>query len=806
MSFSRAYPNQDIPPNGYYQGFEQHLKMTNSSSAKSVVDPWEAKGPLNTTGRTLTLEVNPEDPNTIYAGSASGGLWRSRSLGAGVSWEYMETGFPVLGVSTIEFAPGDSSVLFIGTGEVYNYNVTGNDGAFRATRGSYGIGILKSLDGGASWSKSLDWSYQNQRGVWMIEISESNSDLIYSATTDGIYKSIDQGESWTKVLDVIMGTDISINPDDENDVVAVCGNFDSPGAGIYRTIDGGVNWQQITSNEIPVGFNGKILIDRSKSNPETLYASIGNGFSGSDGFTWLLRSDDFGQNWTTTSTVDYSKWQGWFAHDVAINPQNPDEIITVGIDIFKSTDGGFDLSQRSTGGVTLGVPEIGEPDGPANYSHSDHHFVKYHPSMPGVVLFGNDGGCFISFDNGESFGSYNGGMQTTQFYNGFSVSETSPDFAMGGLQDNSTSIYTGDGKWRRAIGGDGSWTAINQSTPEIVFGSYQNLNIARSMNSGVDFQFLDLNKPNDEVPLFIAPYISSKAASNIMYAGGKYFYRSNNTGLSWELKSFLGGNPAYSMEGSPVDLNIVYVGTSPLLGASSNLEPEVFVTQDGGDTWTSNTFDLPNRIPNDITTHPTDPGTAYVCFSGFGSNHLFKTDDFGANWTALDQDLPDVPGNAIIVDPKRPKHLYYGNDIGVYFSSDGGQSWSVWGDGLPSACIVMDLKISDSDDAIWVATHGNGTYKRSLEDDVLSIENIVESNIEVELYPNPVLSEFNINILEDNFDTYNLFLYDLSGKLAHKQYLTKGRNTLTLDKLSTGNYQLMISSKDKKFTTKIIKI
>ncbi|NIW79968.1 MAG: hypothetical protein GWN16_11135, partial [Calditrichae bacterium] len=125
--------------------------------------------------RTLVVEFNPQNPNTIFAGSASGGLWRSYSAGRGAdAWEYVPTGFPVLGVSSIAFVPGDSNTFYIGTGEVYNYQNVGTDPAYRSTRGSYGIGILKTTDGGQTWSKSLDWSYNQQHGVWAVEVNPLN--------------------------------------------------------------------------------------------------------------------------------------------------------------------------------------------------------------------------------------------------------------------------------------------------------------------------------------------------------------------------------------------------------------------------------------------------------------------------------------------------------------------------------------------------------------------------------------------------------------------------------------------------------
>ncbi|MBT8230269.1 MAG: hypothetical protein KJO50_08410, partial [Bacteroidia bacterium] len=518
FNYLRSYPNDNIPSAAYSRGFEFHEKYVNKTSVLKNAGEWEATGPKNTAGRTLTIEVNPQNDNTIYVGTASGGLWKSHKLGLEASWEYVETGYPVLGVSTIAFAPGDSTVMYIGTGEVYNYSETGTDAAFRRTRGSYGIGILKSSDGGKTFSKSLDWSYNQQHGIWMIKVASTNPDIVYAATTEGVFKSTNAGGSWIKILEVIMCTDLDIDPDDPDVLVVAAGNFGTDGKGIYHSRDGGLSWE--SSNGVPGDFNGKILIARAPSSKNIMYASVGNGFWFDDGYTWLLRSIDGGKRWSTVNTLDYSRWQGWFSHDIAIDPDDENTIVCVGIDIYKSTNGGGSLFKKSTGGVAFGTPPLIGPDGPPNYSHSDHHYVGFHPKIKDLVLFGNDGGVFLSFDRAESFRSANGNLQTTQFYNGFSVSHLNSEFAMGGLQDNSTVIYRGEDTWQRAIGGDGSWTGINQQNDNIVYGSWQNLNINRSPNGGLGFSPVNIPFGNGEDPLFISPYIVCESDSDILYAAG----------------------------------------------------------------------------------------------------------------------------------------------------------------------------------------------------------------------------------------------------------------------------------------------
>ncbi len=742
LSYARAYPYDDIPDAGFSKAFEFHKeKFLSHSSTKG--NDIEAMGPLNTSGRTLTVAINPQADSVIYAGSASGGLWRSRSLGLGRSWEYVETGYPILGVSTITFAPNDSMTMYIGTGEVYNYSDTGTDGAYRSTRGSYGMGILKSVDGGKTWSKSLDWSYNEKHGVWMIKVSPLNPNILYAATTEGVYKSTDAGETWQRRLPVIMATDVEIDPRDDDKVIVSCGNLGSDRKGIYYTTDGGLFWERSESDDM-IPFQGKILLARSPHDPDHLYASVGNGFSDADAMTQLLKSEDNGLSWTEVNNLDYSKWQGWFSHDVAIDPYNPENLITVGIEVYKSVDGGNRLSLQNDAGVTGGRPAIEGPDGPANYVHSDIHFVAYHPNIEDLVLLGTDGGVFLSFDNGETFRSANGGMQTTQFYNGFSVSNSDPNFAIGGLQDNSTVVFRGDDTWQRAAGGDGSWTAINQNNNDEVYASAQRLNIftstdnARSFTDRVTPWFL----PGD-LPLFIAPYVVPESRPSTIYGGARYFYRSTNRGRAWSTMNggemVDSGNRIYAMDVSRAIPTSVMIATVP-----ENTKGSVLFTDDAGQTWSGNNADLPDRVPNDVALSTLNPNLGFVCYSGFDTQHVFVTEDKGQSWTAIDIELPNVPTNAIVLD-EEAGILYVGTDISVYYADVtdlvagepmGALDWKLYSENLSSATITMDLKISRSDRKLWIATHGNGAYRGNLIDPVSSTVEELDNSL-VSIYPNP---------------------------------------------------------------------
>jgi photosystem II stability/assembly factor-like uncharacterized protein len=792
----QTYPFNKIPNKAHFAAWER-WQADNISMRSNDPLPWESLGPHNRGGRTLAIALNPLNTRTIYAGSASGGLWKSTTEGVGAeAWQLVETGFPVLGVSTIAIHPTDTMVMYIGTGEVYNYEAAGTGAAYRSTRGSYGMGILKTSDGGQTWSKSLDWSYNQQHGIWAIKIDPTNADILYAATTEGIYKSTDAGSNWQQVLDVVMGTDLLIHPDDSDKIVACFGNFASPGFGIYKSEDAGESWQQIISN-LPTFYLGKIQLGLAPSNPDIIYASIGNGFGFDDGASWLCRSDDFGTNWTVRSTTDYSRWQGWFSHDVAVSPTDPDNIIAIGINVWRSYDGGNFLNQITEGGVGFSNPPIEGPDGNPDYVHSDAHDVIFHPTDPNKIYVANDGGIHRSDNGGDSWYSINGGYQTTQFYNGASTSQNSADFFIGGLQDNGTIRWNGDLTWTRVNGGDGSWTAIHPDTDDIFFVSSQNLNVRKTTNGGNSFFTLDWGASYLGPTAFIAPYVIAPSNGNIMYAGTSIMAKSTNEGQSWTPANGgnqLDGNPILSIEVSPQNPNVVYAGTAPTGGQRGNL----FVSLNGS-TFLNITGDLPDRYPMDITVDPTDPSVAYVVFSGFGTGHVFKTTNFGNSWEDISGNLPDVPTNAVIVDPILPDHVYIGNDIGVFVSTTGGTNWESYQNGLSTAVMVFDLKISMSNRKLRAATHGSGAFQRDLLDEVVSVEDLEEKTADFKIFPNPANEVARVQFENAKAQRVQLDILDINGKVIKRSYdeiTNAGTQMLNLDvtNLPAGSYIVRLIS------------
>lgn len=756
----RAYPKKTVSDAVYFAAFASNKK--NETLKKISADSWRAIGPHNIGGRTLAVAINPQNPNTIYAGSASGGLWRSTTEGRGdVAWEYISTGFPVLGVSSIAIVPNDSNTIYIGTGEVYGYRNALGGVSVRTTRGSYGIGILKTTDNGVTWKKCLDWSQFEERGVNVIRIHPQFTNQIWAGTSEGVYRSTDAGLTWFNVHSVTMAMDIVLHPSDTNIVYATCGGLGSPGNGIYRSGNAGKNWTKLT-NGLPASFGGKALLHMYPQSPNVLLASIGNG---AEFGTWLCKTTDGGDSWTTVSTNDYTTYQGWYSHFALFHPNDSSKILCAGVDVYKSLDGGITQTQKSYWYKWyFGTPYPGDPEGPLDYSHADHHAFAIHPTNPDIVYLGGDGGVFCTTDFGESFEGRNGGYQTTQFYNGFTSAVQDSATALGGMQDNATAIYQGSVAWYRVIGGDGCMTGMSPTSVDTMYGTSQNLNLLRSTNRGINWT--NISVPSGGTTNFVGPFVVAPSAPKILYAGRSKIFRSTTGGGNWTATNnnqVLDGNPVMMITVSPNDANVVYATTTPLIPPA-----HVFLTTNGGSTWTNITGTLPDRYLIDIAVHPHNDSIAYITASGFGTSHLFKTTNRGTDWIDIGAGLPDVPTSSVAIDPFSPNHIYAGNDLGVFLSTNDGNSWQQFSDGLPDAINAMDLSISPMNRSIRVATHGNGVFERKLYSTTTSVlrENIVVDDYLLEQnYPNPFNPVTEIKYQIPVTGQVTLKVYDSNGKM-----------------------------------------
>ena len=731
--YARAYPDPYYLNDKYQQAWEQAKTIRNKqynsrSAARLGSAQWKSIGPsANIGGRILSLAINSTNTSIIFAGSAGGGIWKTKDAGA--NWQSVATGFPLMGVPSIVINPSNTNIIYAGTGEIYRLDSTGttpNPNNFGLNvwkaRGTYGLGILKSTDGGVTWKKVMDKKMADMFGIQMLKLDPVNPDIVYACATDGLYRSNDAGATWTNILPKTYVSDVVINKSNTSQIVAAVGNFSNTYKGIYRSTNGGSSWVKIAS-ALPASFQGFIRLDNltSAGNENTIVASIGVSETST---TELYRSTDFGSTWTGLNSTGHTKWQYWCAHDVAINPSNTGNMVFGGVNLFA-----FTTSTAKNGNVTTSSSEIG-----ANVVHDDIHDIKFDPSNSSIIYIACDGGIYKSTDGGTTFSQKNNGLNATQFYASVGVSVTDSKLIVGGLQDNGV-IKTTDGgvTWTTMPGsyGDGSACLIDPKNDNNILASGDARNVYLSTNRGgaASNKLAYLGGANDSRTAFVTPMAMSKKKPSVVYVGSDNLHKSTDGGATWSYNtSYTATSPtnfieaihktAIAMAVSPTDVtgNKLFVSTSPFAQYDNDDDriyvtgqPNVLKTLNGATPFTSVKSNLPDRFVMDFAISEGNDDSVFVAVGGFGTPHIYVTGNGGTSWTAVGNGLPDAPFNAVLIDPANPKVLYAAGDMGVYVSPNRGETWLDYNNGFTDVVQVMDLQATAGNQLV-VATHGKGAF------------------------------------------------------------------------------------------------
>lgn len=799
FSTMASYPSSDVPDGGYFDGYKQIQYNFPKNKSQVFNGTWAPLGPNNLGGRTLCIAFDPGDTAKIWLGSASGGLWKSTTGGIGLNaWTYVPLGFPVLGVSSIAIEPNNNQVMYIGTGETYSNGTTLNGLVDRTTRGTVGMGILKTTDGGLTWTPSLNWTYQQKKGIWDIVINPLNPSVVYAATTDGIYKTTDAGVTWNNVLNVPMAMDLLMVKNDTSVLFAGIGNLSSPNKGLYKTNNSGFTWNILTNGLPPNTHDGRIIISAYENNNNILMCEICNAFS----TVGIYRSNDQGATWAPMSpSIEICSYQGWYSKGLLIKPDDSSQVLIGGVQLFHSSSSGNNFFQVSN------INQV------SDYMHADVHDVVANPLSPEKVYILTDGGLFRSDDFGASFTESTDGYVTSQFYIG-SVSYSDSTLALGGAQDNYTQRYYGNPYWYPVVGGDGSYNAIDPTDDYNQLCSYQYLNILKSTDQGNNFfQVVNTNASATSINsvAFIAPIVMAPSDPNIVYAGGDSLIVSYDGGDVWTqfgISPVFHGNPILSIGVSYTFTDSLYLATVP----GNGYPMHIFRSGNGGATLTDiTTPNLPDRYPRRITVNPVNSSEAYLVLSGFGTGHLFKTTDAGNSWTDISGSLPDVPFHCLAIDPLIPSHLFAGCDYGIFASPDGGLTWTPFNEGLNEAVMVFDIVVSPVDRSLRAYTHGNGVYKRSFNDFNTAIgDHQTAWNIPMQIIPNPVSKNAFCKFESPVSGEAEITIYSLQGILMNKksQYIKSGRNEtgLSAGAFDSGVYLVSIKVKGQVFSKRFIKL
>ena len=745
----RAYPQGFIPVDWRDKALSE-IQQKNQLSKVALALSWSQLGPGNIGGRIRTIVVHPTDPNIIYIGSVSGGVWKTTN--GGTNWLPLKDNMENLAVCSMVMDPANSNILYAGTGEGY-FNID-------AIRGA---GIFKTTDAGATWNRLSATNNSNFYYVNKLVIDQTTN-AVYAGTRKGLYKSTDGGTSFTGLL-VGSGVtdghcmDIEVAYTSPSTIYASFGLFND--AVIYRSKDGGSSFSVNLPSQTG---QGRIEMGVSASNSLIAIASFCD--LSTSKVTLMKKTTDGGDNWTnitvpgpayTPGVDNYASTQAWYNNILYIDPNNSATMYAGGLDFWKSSNSGTNWTQKTNWYSQSGAPQ---------YVHADHHAIAFASSNSNLMFLGTDGGIYKSTNKGENWTAINNNLFITQFYYG-AVAPSGTTY-YGGTQDNGTLKSTGSTNWSEIFGGDGGATEVDFNNTNNIYIEYVNLAFYKSTNGGSSFV-----KSMNGIPtgpgqfdgttdrtLFISPFSMDPNNSNTIVAGTYRVWRTTNSAGNWSAISgdLTGG------QSDKISTVIVAKGNSNVIYAGCT-NGRVQVTTDAGSTWNLRNSGLPAAYCTRIATDPNNPSTAFATFSGFSSgNKVYKTTNYGVSWTNISSNLPNIPVSCIVVNPGNVNNIFVGTDLGVFSTADGGSSWVQDNAGLANVS-VADLDYRSSDNKIFAATHGMGMFSTTIVTSVKELEVNLPGNFELsQNYPNPFNPSTKFRYALPEGKNVKVVVYGLNGR------------------------------------------
>ncbi len=701
-------------------------------------------GPAGMSGRVTSIDALQSNPNIIYLGTASGGVWKTENSGA--KWEPIFDDQPILNIGAVAVQQSNPSVLWVGTGEGNPRNSI-----------NLGGGIYKSMDGGKSW-KML--GLEKTKNIHRIIIDPVNPNTVYAAAIGnpyaehperGVYKTTDGGDTWNLILhtnDTSGCGDLVMDPSNPNKLIAAMWqhkrtpySFKSggSGSGLYITVDGGKNWKKLSKEDgIPEGNLGRVGLTISYNEPQRMYAMIEATKNG------LYKSDDGGFKWElVNSNKDDVTNRAFYFQDIRVDPKNENRLYNITQIISMSEDGGKTFKTV--------IPYRG--------IHPDHHAFWINPLDPNLIIDGNDGGIGISRDRGRNW-IFSEQIPVGQFYH-ISTDNKTPYNVMGGMQDNGSwrgpaySWKSGGIRnfyWENVGGGDGFDVSPDPDNNDWVYSMSQGGELGKQ--NVVTGEGMQLKPPATDVKTRLrfnwnAAFAQDAFDNKTIYYGSQFVHKSSNKGLTWEtispdlstndtaqqkqdenggLSVDITGAENYNtiicIEPSAKDKNVLWAGTD---------DGNVQLTKDGGKTWTNFRGKIPGMpvgawVPQ-IRASRYNAAEAFIVCNDYRRGdmkpYIFRTKNFGQTWERM-IDENKVKGYALcmIQDPAEPNLIFVGTEQGLWISFDNGGSFQQWKNDYPSVS-TYDLAIQEREADLCIATFGRAIY---ILDDIRPLRKLAANN------------------------------------------------------------------------------
>lgn len=696
-------------------------------------------------GRVTSVAGVAQQPGTFYMGATGGGVWKTTDYGH--NWNNISDGyFASPSIGAIRVAPSDPKTIYVGTG---------SDGL--RSNVIAGKGIYRSHDSGKSWEFI---GLENTGHIGAVEVHPENPQLVYVAAIGngfvpnperGIYRSKDGGENWEQLLflsDTIGFADLEFAPDDPNTIYAAAWRgarkpwtIISGGkkGGIYKSTDGGENWEQIMKADImPSGLIGKIDLAVSPDDPDRVYALV----EAPEGEGGLYRSDDRGTSWQLVSTYSPLLDRPFYYCNVDANPMNANTVYVNSTQFWQSSNGGKSWNRRRT-------------------PHGDNHDIWIHPQDSMIWIQANDGGANVTIDGGRNWSTQNN-QPTAELYQ-VEVDDRTPYWLYAGQQDNTTiavpsllpsnSLVGAMGFWE-AVGGCETGPAVPKpGDPNIVYSNCKGRFSVYDRRTGQSRQYyvgaanMYGHNPQDLTYRFqrVSPIHVSPHNPDVVYHTSQFVHRTTDDGLTWETispdltafepdKQVISGSPItrdvtgeefystiYAIRESTVEAGVIWVGAN---------DGPVHVTKDNGKSWQNVT---PASLPGGgridcVEPSPHDAGKAYFTALryqlGDWKPYIYRTTDYGKNWELISTETTgfpeDQPVRVVREDPERAGTLYAGTEYGMWVSFDDGAHWQSLQQNVPVTPIT-DIKVFR--DNLILSTMGRGFW---IMDDLPALRQLPE--------------------------------------------------------------------------------